>query len=56
LENNKITSIDFEIDEILFKKLLKVRKDVSLSEISQNPLGQILEPGFRLIFPFEKSK
>jgi hypothetical protein len=34
-----------------FMKLLNLRKSVSESEISQNPRGQILEPGFRVIFP-----
>ncbi len=34
-----------------FEKLLKIRKAVEENEISQNPLGQILEPGFRVIFP-----
>ncbi len=29
----------------------QLRKESSASEISQNPLGQILEPGFRVIFP-----
>lgn len=37
--------------EIYFNKLLKVRQEVFKSEISQNPRGQILEPGFRVIFP-----
>lgn len=35
----------------LFPKLLNIRKAVTSSEISKNPLGQILEPGFRVIFP-----
>ena len=35
-----------------FVRLLNQRRgDIQKSEISQNPLGQILEPGFRLIFP-----
>lgn len=34
-----------------FEKLLNVRQDTFKSEISQNPRGQILEPGFRVIFP-----
>lgn len=34
-----------------FKKLLGVREAALRSEISRNPLGQILEPGFRVIFP-----
>lgn len=33
------------------KKLINLRNKVYISEISQNPLGQILEPGFRIIFP-----
>ncbi len=39
------------LSEEFFKKLLTDREAVSQSEISQNPLGQILEPGFRVIFP-----
>lgn len=35
----------------LFQSLLQVRDDAFANEISQNPLGQILEPGFRVIFP-----
>lgn len=34
-----------------FQQLLWLRQRVFDSEISQNPLGQILEPGFRVIFP-----
>jgi hypothetical protein len=37
---------------ILFEKLTLQRKAVFESEISKNPLGQILEPGFRVIFYF----
>lgn len=37
--------------EPLFKTLIKSRKEVFSSEISKNPKGQILEPGFRVIFP-----
>lgn len=40
-----------EVHEEVFEKLLKVRRAVFESEISQNPRGQILEPGFRVIFP-----
>jgi hypothetical protein len=39
------------LEESVFTKLLKIRKAVFGSEISQNPRGQILEPGFRVIFP-----
>lgn len=35
----------------LFDDLLNLREQVRESEISQNPRGQILEPGFRVIFP-----
>ena len=35
----------------LFNQLLKTRQDVFENELSKNPLGQILEPGFRVIFP-----
>jgi hypothetical protein len=34
-----------------YQYLIELRKSVVLSELSQNPLGQILEPGFRVIFP-----
>lgn len=37
--------------EPLFKTLITSRKEVFSSEISKNPKGQILEPGFRVIFP-----
>lgn len=37
--------------EGLFRKLLTVRAAAAASEISQNPRGRILEPGFRVIFP-----
>ena len=35
----------------LVEYLGQVRGEISRSEISQNPRGQILEPGFRVIFP-----
>ena len=35
----------------LFQKLLLTRQATFSDEISQNPRGQILEPGFRVIFP-----
>ena len=34
-----------------FDKLIKTRQEVIDNELSKNPLGQILEPGFRVIFP-----
>lgn len=37
--------------ENYFLKLLALRKAIFQSEISKNPRGQILEPGFRVIFP-----
>ncbi len=37
--------------QALVEYLGQVRKEVSHSEISQNSRGQILEPGFRMIFP-----
>lgn len=37
--------------EPLFKELITSRKEVFSSDISKNPKGQILEPGFRVIFP-----
>jgi len=35
----------------MFKKLIEGREAVFNAEISKNPRGQILEPGFRIIFP-----
>ncbi|MEE8524777.1 MAG: hypothetical protein V3T72_12655, partial [Thermoanaerobaculia bacterium] len=35
----------------LFLLLAQRRIEIAASEISQNPRGQILEPGFRVIFP-----
>jgi hypothetical protein len=37
----------------IFIRLLNTRQDVLENELSQNPLGQILEPGFRVIFPIQ---
>ncbi|KTC82798.1 hypothetical protein [Legionella cincinnatiensis] len=37
--------------EKMYRLLVQRRIEVSTSEISLNPLGQILEPGFRVIFP-----
>ncbi len=39
----------------LVKYLGQIRAEAFASEISQNPKGQILEPGFRVIFPDFKS-
>ena len=36
-------------EEIISLNML--RKSVKNDDISKNPLGQILEPGFRVIFP-----
>ena len=44
------------LPEDAFAKLLRVRRAVRESEISQNPRGQILEPGFRVIFPVEGAR
>ncbi len=35
----------------IFKNLIAGRQAVFNAEISKNPRGQILEPGFRVIFP-----
>lgn len=40
----------------LYKLLIQRRKEVAASEISKNPRGQILEPGFRVIFPETTTK
>jgi hypothetical protein len=40
-----------EVRNEMFKTLIEKRKAVFNSEISKNPRGQILEPGFRVIFP-----
>lgn len=37
--------------EPFFTQLLNNRKAVFTSEISKNPKGQIMEPGFRVVFP-----
>ena len=37
--------------EDYFRLLLQRRKEIAASEISANPRGSILEPGFRVIFP-----
>jgi hypothetical protein len=37
-----------------FKRMIDARRATFESEISKNPLGQILEPGFRVIFPEPK--
>ncbi|WP_225316693.1 hypothetical protein [Legionella longbeachae] len=37
--------------EMMYRLLVQRRMEVGTSEISLNPLGQILEPGFRVIFP-----
>ncbi|AUH70647.1 hypothetical protein CAB17_00215 [Legionella sainthelensi] len=36
---------------MMYRLLVQRRMEVRTSEISLNPLGQILEPGFRVIFP-----
>lgn len=36
---------------LAYRQLIHLRKAVYTNEISQNPAGQILEPGFRVIFP-----
>lgn len=40
--------------EFAFVQLLQNRKAVFESDISKNPRGQILEPGFRVIFPVKR--
>ncbi len=40
--------------EPAFKQLLLNRRSVFESDISKNPMGQILEPGFRVIFPVKR--
>jgi hypothetical protein len=40
--------------EKLFQLLTQRRAEIFASEISANPRGQILEPGFRIIFPENK--
>ncbi|WP_454782840.1 hypothetical protein [Legionella sp. WA2022007384] len=39
---------------LMYHLLVQRRAEVRVSEISLNPLGQILEPGFRVIFPENK--
>lgn len=48
-----------ERDNGVLKELIRLnrrRKQVADSEISQNPRGQILEPGFRVVFPTHPSQ
>lgn len=40
--------------EAFFNQLLRNRKSVFDSDISKNPKGQILEPGFRVVFPVKR--
>lgn len=42
--------------ELFIDLLIQRREDISMLEISKNPRGQILEPGFRVIFPFMPKK
>ncbi len=35
----------------VYQLLVQRRLEIKASEISKNPRGQILEPGFRVIFP-----
>ena len=37
--------------KLSYQRLIDLRQGVYQSELSQNPKGQILEPGFRVIFP-----
>lgn len=37
--------------ELMMRLLIQRRAEIRVSEISANPKGQILEPGFRVIFP-----
>ncbi len=39
----------------LYRLLLQRRQEIAASEISAHPRGQILEPGFRVIFPQSKA-
>jgi hypothetical protein len=41
---------------MMYHLLAQRRAEVRASEISLNPRGQILEPGFRIIFPENKIK
>ncbi len=40
-----------EGQQAIFQQLIDSRQAVFENELSKNPLGQILEPGFRVIFP-----
>jgi hypothetical protein len=60
LKSNKIKFYELLINQSLSSKLglkqqlmrlVELRKAVKSNELSKNPLGQILEPGFRVIFP-----
>ncbi len=45
-----------EGSELLFQRLIESRQSVFESEISKNPMGQILEPGFRVVFPVPSAR
>ncbi len=38
----------------IFEKLLRDREIIKKTDVVKNPLGQILEPGFRVIFPVSR--
>ena len=51
LEEIQKNLLDTQLLKLEIQKLHLVRKSVFADEISKNPRGQILEPGFRVIFP-----
>jgi hypothetical protein len=51
----KLSLTNSTTQQYYFQKMLNTRHAVAMSEISQNPQGQILEPGFRVIFPEAKT-
>jgi hypothetical protein len=54
LAKTQLALTNVEGQKQIFKNLIKARQAVFTAEISKNPSGQILEPGFRVIFPLPK--
>lgn len=51
LARRYLINLKFQSPQASYQQLLQTRRAIRLSEISKNPRGQILEPGFRVIFP-----
>lgn len=51
LTRRYLINLRFQSPQVFYQHLLQTRHAIRVSEISKNPRGQILEPGFRVIFP-----